>query len=152
MGVFYLKSNDFELKLHMDYCPNKVLKGDSGTGKTYLVNRLYAFQEEKALRKRIIETNIDLDSLILVKNQSDAEYFKMRNLDEISEQLIIFDMADLYIDRSLVDFINTGRNIVFVVTKGSGVAGYIKRTFKSNIELKLEVENGIVRILGEPMF
>lgn len=93
--------NHYYLKLRGD---KNVIKGNSGTGKTYLYNKL------EAIKKRLDSTsNYDAENIILLNKDN------LITLDTLTKKLIIIDNADLLLTEKQVDFINMDDNNRYLI-------------------------------------
>lgn len=139
-------SKDFRFEIPMDYT-RVVIHGDSGTGKTYLVNRLLAFCTEDETPE--YQSNIDLKKLTIVRDSNEAKNIKIANFEGIENRLVILDNLDTYVDKSWVNFINESNNEFIVMSRVSGAAGEIITNINSFLKLSYRVKKGVVTLTGE---
>ena len=85
---------------------NTIIEGDSGTGKTFMINKLHAIKNSKMLRSDTKST-VDFDDIIIVRNRYETGLVDMKNT---KHKLILLDKADTYLDKHWVDFINKSKN------------------------------------------
>lgn len=140
-----IKAQTFEIYIPI-YHKNTVIGGDSGTGKTYIVEKISSLVSEKALRN-CVKSNIDFDNTIVIRNATEARTLDRKHLEN---KLIILDRADLYLNKSLVDFINKSKNTFIIMSRSSGVSGDILSSINAHMILKTYKKDDFVSIVGEP--
>ena len=121
---------------------NTIIGGDSGTGRTLMINKLHDIKNSKMLRSDTKST-VDFDDIIIVRNKYETGLVDMKNT---KHKLILLDKADTYLDKHWVDFINKSKNTFIIMTRGSGVAGNIIITLDSCLVLQSETKDGITNI------
>lgn len=114
------------LKLHALI---SVATGYSSTGKTFLIKMLEALQEIN--KKRIIKSNIDINDIIVCRDQNAVDLLLSRK-DNIKEKTIFIDRYDYLHSNELKEFILSGNNRVIIMS----------HTFYN--ELKLNAESFII--------
>lgn len=130
------KYHDGEMALNIDLpAVITILKGDSATGKTYFVNRVKAMLNEKSLWTDV-KSNIKLDTIVVCNCRVD-----LMQVYKSKDKFIIFDRFDIYADKALLDFINTGKNIILMISR-RGYKG-IKVTFDDIFRLENDIKGGI---------
>lgn len=138
-----IKGQNFEIKIPI-FFKNTIIRGNSGTGKTFFVNILHSLISEEALRDSV-KSNIDFDNTIVVRNKSDIMEIKETD----SNKIIVLDRADTYLNKKLVDFINNSKNTFIIMTRCDGASGDIDSTINAHLELKSSKTNGFTKILGK---
>lgn len=88
---------------------NTIIEGDSGTGKTLMINKLHAIKNSKMLRSDTKST-VNFDDIIIVRNEYETGLVDMKNT---KHKLILLDKADTYLDKHWVDFINKSKKYVY---------------------------------------
>lgn len=144
-NAIYMRTQGMYIKIPV-LSKNTIIAGDSGSGKTFIVDKISKAVNEKFIRTEI-DSNIDFDNTIVIKNAAEA---KLLNKKNTKNKLIILDRADMYLDRELVDFINNSKNTFIIMTRGLGVAKYIRTMINSYLKLESHVENGFITIIGTP--
>jgi len=114
------------LKLHALI---SVATGYSSTGKTFLIKMLEALQEIN--KKRIIKTNINIDDIIICRDQNAVDLLLSRK-DDTKGKTIFIDRYDYLRSNELKEFILSGNNRVIIMS----------HTFYN--ELKLNAESFII--------
>ena len=109
-----IKGQNFEIKIPI-FFKNTIIRGNSGTGKTFFVNILHSLVSEETLRDSV-KSNIDFDNTIVVRNKGDIKEIK----DTDSNKIIVLDRADTYLNKKLVDFINNSNNTFIIMTRCDG--------------------------------
>ena len=138
-----IKGQNFEIKIPI-FFKNTIIRGNSGTGKTFFVNILHSLVSEETLRDSV-KSNIDFDNTIVVRNKGDIKEIK----DTDSNKIIVLDRADTYLNKKLVDFINNSNNTFIIMTRCDGASGEIDSTINAHLELKSIKTNGFTKILGK---
>lgn len=121
---------------------NTIIEGDSGTGKTLMINKLHDIKNSKMLRSDTKST-VDFDDIIIVRNKYETGLVDMKNT---KHKLILLDKADTYLDKHWVDFINKSKNTFIIMTRGSGAAKNIMTTQNSCLVVQSETKDGITNI------
>lgn len=121
---------------------NTIIEGDSGTGKTLMINKLHDIKNSKMLRSDTKST-VDFDDIIVVRNKYETGLVDMKNT---KHKLILLDKADTYLDKHWVDFINKSKNTFIIMTHGSGAAKNIMTTKNSCLIVQSETKDGITNI------
>ena len=121
---------------------NTIIEGDSGTGKTLMINKLHDVKNSKMLRSDTKST-VDFDDIIIVRNRYETGLVDMKNT---KHKLILLDKADTYLDKHWVDFINKSKNTFIIMTRGSGAAKNIMTTQNSCLIVQSETKDGITNI------
>lgn len=121
---------------------NTIIEGDSGTGKTFMINKLHAIKNSKMLRSDTKST-VDFDDIIIVRNRYETGLVDMKNT---KHKLILLDKADTYLDKHWVDFINKSKNTFIIMTRGSDAAKNIMTTQNSCLIVQSETKDGITNI------
>ena len=121
---------------------NTIIEGDSGTGKTLMINKLHAIKNSKMLKTKKKST-VDFDDIIIVRNRYETGLVDMKNT---KHKLILLDKADTYLDKHWVDFINKSKNTFIIMTRGSGAAKNIMTTQNSCLIVQSETKDGITNI------
>ena len=121
---------------------NTIIEGDSGTGKTLMINKLHDVKNSKMLRSDTKST-VDFDDIIIVRNKYETGLVDMKNT---KHKLILLDKADTYLDKHWVDFINKSKNTFVIMTRGSGAAKNIMTTQNSCLIVQSETKDGITNI------
>lgn len=121
---------------------NTIIEGDSGTGKTLMINKLHDIKNSKMLRSDTKST-VDFDDIIIVRNRYETGLVDMKNT---KHKLILLDKADTYLDKHWVDFINKSKNTFIIMTRGSGAAKNIMTTQNSCLIVQSETKDGITNI------
>ena len=121
---------------------NTIIEGDSGTGKTLMINKLHDIKNSKMLRSDTKST-VDFDDIIIVRNKYETGLVDMKNT---KHKLILLDKADTYLDKHWVDFINKSKNTFIIMTHGSGAAKNIMTTKNSCLVIQSETKDGITNI------
>lgn len=121
---------------------NTIIEGDSGTGKTLMINKLHDIKNSKMLRSDTKST-VDFDDIIIVRNKYETGLVDMKNT---KHKLILLDKADTYLDKHWVDFINKSKNTFVIMTRGSGEAKNIMTTQNSCLIVQSETKDGITNI------
>lgn len=121
---------------------NTIIEGDSGTGRTLMINKLHDIKNSKMLRSDTKST-VDFDDIIIVRNKYETGLVDMKNT---KHKLILLDKADTYLDKHWVDFINKSKNTFIIMTRGSGAAKNIMTTQNSCLIVQSETKDGITNI------
>ena len=121
---------------------NTIIEGDSGTGKTLMINKLHDIKNSKMLRSDTKST-VDFDDVIIVRNKYETGLVDMKNT---KHKLILLDKADTYLDKHWVDFINKSKNTFIIMTRGSGASKNIMTTQNSCLIVQSETKDGITNI------
>lgn len=121
---------------------NTIIEGDSGTGRTLMINKLHDIKNSKILRSDTKST-VDFDDIIIVRNKYETGLVDKKNT---KHKLILLDKADTYLDKHWVDFINKSKNTFIIMTRGSGAAKNIMTTQNSCLIVQSETKDGITNI------
>lgn len=84
-----------------------VVTGDSSTGKTLMLNLLKDLQNAGSYK--VVESNIELDDIIICTDQNDISYLLMHK-DELVGKTIFIDRYDMYYSEDLTKFIKKSPN------------------------------------------
>lgn len=88
-----------------------ILTGDSGTGKSYIVKKLQTQLKEKALWQ-FTKSTIPMSKISICTSADDLD-----RIYKLQGQFIIFDRFDLYANEQLIEFINTQKNVVLLISR-----------------------------------
>lgn len=120
---------DYLIKFSMPIItPVMLIQGDTATGKTYLLKRLKLAQKNFSVVSDEISCNYDLSKFYVVLTKDELE-----SVYKYTNSIIFIDRFDIFADKRLIDFINTGTNI-FVLMYRNTVFG-IPVTVNSYLDL-----------------
>ena len=103
-----------------------LVRGDSGTGKTFICNAIKRAKADKFIQKRV-RTTFPLDKTFVVTNKIELE-----SVLTLKDSLIFIDRFDMNIDDSnkdrVINFINSGLNMVILMYRKKIGGLYVSQT------------------------
>lgn len=102
----YIKAEKFTIDIGINSLVS-IITGDSSTGKTFMLTMMQILKEVG--QDKIIESNIDLDDIIICSNQKDIKNL-LRDTDNTIGKTIFIDRYDINYSSELNDFIETSSN------------------------------------------
>lgn len=101
---------NFQIDIELNSLVN-VITGDTSVGKTYLISIIRALQNSN--RSTILNTNIDLDDIIICNNKQDIQFICQSGIKGMT---IIIDRYDILHTDILDKFILSGNNRIILMS------------------------------------
>lgn len=138
MAKLMIKSSKFDIELPLKVKYN-LIGGDSGTGKTYLINILRLISDEESFRMQF-NANIDLDRVETIKTKRELKAFDFNHPDKI----VFIDRGDYILTRE--DYIKIGKSpsIYFICSRIGREAPPIDLKLESFLTLGYSIKDGVV--------
>lgn len=141
---FTFKYSDSEMDCKIEFNGYIVLIcGDSGTGKTYICNRIYAALREESLQS-FIKSNISIKNIEVSLDGTNIE-----NIYSKRNSVIFLDRVDMYLNRKLEQFINENNNNNLFVLMYRGRESSIRVRLTDMFKLKYSIDRGRIQIRNE---
>lgn len=109
MKPFIFKTDEIYFECALDY-PVEIVKGDSGTGKTYIYKVIDIYATEQSLKGKY-ECSYPLERVKILLNA-----FSVNQLQSLNGYIIFIDRGDMLLTPELIDYINKDSQNYYVIT------------------------------------
>lgn len=139
--IFKLESEETSIKLILN-SRTTFIEGDSSTGKTYILKKIYGLIKEPVLREEY-SYNFNTEKVYVCLNEADLTY-----IYNIVNSIIFIDRFDFFLSDKLLNFVNNSNNIFVLISRiydidikcSQNDIWYIE-SYKKNNKLYLESKN-----------